>query len=386
METKMFESFPLNSLEFEHRTLGRMPLPDELPAPPQTSHLPREILQSATVENLISQNEELMARLKVSLRRLSSLESENQKLSQAAEESRHRADGIEDQVSVLRERDGVWKEKVSDLETKAQTLEEKLKYYSEKAKTLEQQLSHHIEHSQIYQERIKTQVKPHLIQLKEYARSLEEKLKEAEAGVARREAQIRDLREQMIDVTKNAKYQVEQAEIRQIQTVESYEKSLREQRDKLIHTAERLDVFQQSEAHIQKMLEETTLRLRRAEQSSVEFENEVVELRRHREELMARTEAESRRLSSRTEELASENVRLKMENEDLRGKVLYDYDRIAQLEKANIEQKSQLESLRFLYNSRMEELEKIKLAFQALERLNVDLSSRVQELRPPAQL
>ncbi|HEX4923740.1 MAG TPA: hypothetical protein VFV50_06625 [Bdellovibrionales bacterium] len=55
-------------------SVDQIPLPDQLPAPADFSHLPPEVLHTSTVETLISQNQDLMTRLSVNIRRVADLE------------------------------------------------------------------------------------------------------------------------------------------------------------------------------------------------------------------------------------------------------------------------------------------------------------------------
>lgn len=367
MDTGVFQDSPISQIEFEPGPgIRRIPLPDELPPPPATNHLPKDILKSATVENLISQNEDLMARLKVALRRLNVIETENAKLRRTAEESVKRAAVVEDQALVLREKDQVWKEKVSGIERNGEVLKEKVRVLGEKLQAAVAEL----EKAREFKEHIRTEVKPHMIELREYARGLEEKIAALEGDLGRREGQVRDLREQIIEVTKNSRFQIETAESRVHELISSYEATIHSQREELEHSRRAMQD-----------LEIKATKLPRVEQRCDELENEIIELRRNKEELSVRFETECRRLSERAESMAGENGRLKMENEDLSAKVMSDYDRLRELEKQVLDQQSQMESLRYLYTSRTEENEKLKLSLAALDRLNVDLSARVQELR-----
>lgn len=373
METSStFGHSPVGHLEFENEGtevrdgVRGIPLPDELPMPPDVRHLPKDILKSATVENLLAQNEDLMARLKVSLRRLSVLELDNQKLATAADEARRRLSVAEDQSLILREKDSAWKEKAEQLHTHNDVLKEKVAALNDRLKASE----HEIQRHRKFHDRVRAQVKPHLHQLKEYARSLEQNLKESEAAGARREAQIRDLREQIGEVAKNSRYQVEQAEARVHEVIDSYEKTL-------TSVTEELELAK----NVIRDLETKAVRMRTAEARCDLLENENVELRRSKDELTERFTGETQRLMTKAEELNRENARLKIENEDMRAKLLSDYDRLRELEKSSLDQQAQLESLRFMYANKSEENERLKLALASFEKLNIDLSQKIQEMR-----
>ena len=118
MDIESFQNIKLQNLGFEeetsgsqqitiHRAVENIPLPDEMPSAYNYSHLPKEILKSSSVENLISQNEDLMTRLKVALRRLALFENENQKLSDEAQRARLSQTAVADQVLIYKEKEGL---------------------------------------------------------------------------------------------------------------------------------------------------------------------------------------------------------------------------------------------------------------------------------------
>ncbi|HRO66799.1 MAG TPA: hypothetical protein PL182_04480 [Pseudobdellovibrionaceae bacterium] len=367
MESEVLGKNPINHFDFENETgIRSVPLPDEMPAPLDLRHLPKDVLKSSTVENLISQNEDLMARLKVALRRLSSMELENQALAKSAEESQRKAALAEDQSLVLKEKDRAWKNRIREYETEREILAEKIRVLSDRAREQENELVRHRK----YHEKIRSQVKPHLMQLKEYSRKLEKQIEELTADQDGKNALIQDLRVQISEVTRNSRHQVELAENRVHELIESYEASLEQASEE----------SKKLKAHNED-LEIKAARLRRTEQVRDELENTVIELRRSKESLSIRFESESRRLGESVENLSKENARFKVENEDMREKISGDFEKIKELQKQNLDLQSQLESLRYLWASRNEENEKLKLSLSSLERLNVDLSSKIQEMR-----
>ena len=113
-----FENFHLRpDLSFdENISTNNIPLPDQLPAKPQLSHIPSEILKSSTIETLISQNEDLMSRLKITIRRLQLLENENQELGQEILQTKKAYNAMKDQLSIEEDKDQNWKDKIRQLE------------------------------------------------------------------------------------------------------------------------------------------------------------------------------------------------------------------------------------------------------------------------------
>lgn len=372
MDTEQFQSAKLRHLDFDAdeqqstQPVGQIPLPDELPKRADYSHLPKEILKSSTVENLISQNEDLMARLKVSLRRLSLLENENQKLSEETNKARLSQSSITDQILVWREKDNMWKHKVDQLERAKEVQNEKLRALTEKAQAMNSELIRH----QKYHDRIKTQVKPYITQLKEYSRTQDSRIHEIESSLNHKEALLRDLRHQIIEVTKNSRFQVESSEKKAQEMVQFYE-------DQIQSMSKELQVLHQA----QEDLEVKTLKLHTALERQDTLENELVVLRRSKEELRDRLEQEINKQQERMSELSRQNQKLGVEHADLQIRVVEDQETIQKLEKENRQYFEQLESLRFMWNSKNEENEKLKAAASALERLNLELSQKLNEIR-----
>ena len=372
MDTEQFQSAKLGHLDFDTdnqpsvQPIGQVPLPDELPKRADYSHLPKEILKSSTVENLISQNEDLMARLKVALRRLSLLENENQRLSEETNKARLSQSSITDQILVWREKDNMWKHKVDQIERDKEVQTEKLRALIEKTQSMNAELIRH----QKYHDRIKNQVKPYITQLKEYSKTQDAKLQELENSLNHKEALLRDLRHQIIEVTKNSRFQVETSEKKSQEMIQFYE-------DQIQSMSKELQVLHQA----QEELEVKTLKLHTALERQDTLENELVVLRRSKEELRDRLEQEINKQQERMSELSRQNQKLGVEHADLQIRVVEDQETIQKLEKENRQYFEQLESLRYMWTAKNEENEKLKAAASALERLNLELSQKLNEIR-----
>lgn len=378
MDSGVLNRATLNHLEFTTESTGipaTIPLPDELPPRPNLSSIPREILATSTVENLISQNEDLMARLKVSLRRLSTLEMENKRVVEEAAQAQQRVRLADDQVQVFREKDSAWKAKAMEFQRQRDAVEQQLQASREEIQKLQTHLNEVLADRfrlKRYQEKIRTQVKPHMVQLKDYAQGLELRLKESESSQSRKDAQIQDLRDQVLRLSQSSKAQIDIMEKRFHDTVRSYE-------DQVRHLEKEAEGLRSATKDLEVRVE----RLRKTEQRCDQLENEVIELRRQREEINAKLESENRAWIERTEGVNRENARLQIENEDLKQKTLGDYDRIRELEQIRIDLQSQLDSMRFLWQSRNDENDRLKVALGALEKLNLELSRKLQEVRSP---
>ncbi|WP_413291424.1 hypothetical protein [Bdellovibrio sp. HCB337] len=380
MDIESFQNIKLQNLGFEeetsnskpearaaiHRTVENIPLPDEMPAAFNYSHLPKDILKSTTVENLISQNEDLMTRLKVALRRLALFENENQKLSDDAQRARLSQTAVADQVLIYKEKDSLWKNKLNQAEKEKEIHQEKALAFQVKV----EKLANEVERYRKYHDRIKTQVKPYIHQLKEYSRGLEEKNQQLTRENSRADAQLSDLRYQITEVAKASRMQIELHEKKSQELIQFYEQQIENQSSEIAHLNE-----------MNSELEVKSIKLNKALEKQDELENQVVELLRSKEEYKARMEQEVVRLQDKNSELHRANKRFEIEHGDLQELALSNEAQIKTLQKEKQDLNEQLDSLRYMWNAKVEEAEKLKTAMQSLERLNVDLSQKVNELR-----
>lgn len=377
MDFESFQNIKLANLGFEdeaanskpatiQRGVENIPLPDEMPATFNYAHLPKEILKSSSVESLISQNEDLATRLKVALRRLALLENENQKLGEEAQRARLSQTAVADQVLIYKEKDNMWKQKLQQAEKQKEVQTEKALALQSKV----EKLSAECVRFHKYHDRIKTQVKPYIHQLKEYSRDLENKNQLISQERSRQDAQLSDLRFQIMEVTKMSRQQIEIHEKKSQELVNFYEAQIENQKNEL-HNMDLLN----------KELEVKAIKLNKAMEKQDELENQVVELLRTKEEIKARLEQEVLRLQDKASELHRSNKRLEIEHSDLQELALSNETQIKTLQKEKQDLTEQLDSLRYMWNAKVEETEKLKTAIQSLERLNVDLSQKVNELR-----
>ncbi|MFP5519626.1 MAG: hypothetical protein ACLGGX_06960 [Bdellovibrionia bacterium] len=360
----------LDFIENDDFQLSKVSLPDQVPTELKAKELPQELLKSSTVENLISQNQDLMNRLSVALRRLSGLENENQKISEENRKTQLQFQGLREQIQVFSEIESKWKMKVEILETEKALATEKLSAYARRIESLNSATQRH----QKYQEKIKTQVKPYIAQLKEFSNSLQTQNMQLENQVCHQQAIISDIRKQIIEVTKNSQLQIENENKKQAELIEFYEsqiKELTESNQSLKETAADVEI--------------KTLRLKKALERQDYLENEVVALSRSKEDLKSRLDYELQNLQQKLSDVSRQNQRLGIEHSDLQVRVVEIEAEKQSLSRENQNLKEQLESIRYMWSAKNEENAKLRASLEALEKLNVDLSARLNEVRNKGQ-
>lgn len=340
-------------------------LPDEMPARSRQEISP-ELLKSNTVENLISQNQDLMNRLSVALRRLSSLENENQRVSEENRKTQLQFQNYRETIQVLSKSDTQWKQKVEILETEKQVAHEKSQLFSERLHAAQTQLLKF----EKYQEKVRTQYKPYVQELKSIISNLENENKDLQGKVHHSAAQVADIRAQIIEVTQASKAQLDSETRKSQEMISYYETEISALQRDLAEKAELLADRELKTVRLQKTLEKCDY-----------LENELVVLTRSKEEMKIRLEEEMMNYRIKAQELTRQNQRLGMEHADLQVRVIEVEAERSTLQKETFSIKEQLDSLRYMWNSKNDETERLKSALQSLEKINLDLSEKINEFR-----
>ena len=200
-----------------------VPLPTEIPEPPNLSQLPQDILHSGTVETLIGQNDDLMARLKVTLRRQSILEQDILNLKKQQREIEKYCDNLENQNQILKEKDQQASKRQIQIEDKFLTVQEDLQLYeiryAELSEKYEIKKTDLVRHEKLnkslrrdlktYSRRLKKWVRPLITSLRSEIKGLGEKNSNLVSELEESKLKSFDLKERT------------QALIEQIQTIET---------------------------------------------------------------------------------------------------------------------------------------------------------------------
>lgn len=329
---------------------------------PQESYVSKDLMKSATIENLISQNEDLMSRLKVALRRLATLEDLNQDLQAQNFQQKNQILNYSDQVQVLKEKDQAWKSKVDELEAEKERLSSDLADFDSTKVELERFKKYH--------DKIRLQVKPYIQSLKVARDEAVQQLEQVRRQIQMRDSQLQDVRHQMQEVLRQSKNQIDEV--------------YRQKQDVVSHMEQEIQRLLEDRSHLEKGSIELQSRMQsmtKALEQKAELENRVIELERLRDDQKVRFENEILRLQARANELLAAQTRLEIENQDLKRHVQDDYEAKMKTEQEITQLRRQMESLRFMWNQKNDEVQRYQKSLEALERLNLSLSEKIEELR-----
>lgn len=104
-----------------------IPLPNQLPKGMDFSEVPQPTLKSSTLESVISQNEDLMARLSMSLRKTNQLEERCAVLEKDNNSYGAKFETLREQVLLLKEKDSISSSRHRELAEEATVSQSQLK-------------------------------------------------------------------------------------------------------------------------------------------------------------------------------------------------------------------------------------------------------------------
>jgi chromosome segregation ATPase len=325
-------------------------------------YVSKDLLKSATIENLISQNEELMTRQRVTLRRLATLEDLNQELQNENFQAKNQILNYSDQVQVFKEKDNAWKAKVDELESE----KEKLAHIAKEFQSIQSEIERHRK----YHDKVKYQVKPYIQSLKISRDQAQKDLDSLRNQIHMKDTQVKEMREHMKEILRQAKNQVDDMH--------------RQKQGLLEHFENQIQSLKEEKSHFEASFNEMKLRVNQMDiaiEKKAELENRVIELERSKQQLKLDIKIESTRQQSRIDELENLKVRYEIENEDLKLHIQNDHAMRLKLEEDILQVRRQMENLRFMWNQKHEESERQKKSLEALENLNNSLSQKIEELR-----
>ena len=323
------------------------PLPIEIPKPPDLSSIPYHVLHSGTVETLIGQSEDLMARLKVNVRRNSLLEQQINEQERIASELTRVNATLTSQLQVFQEKDRMFRDKAMRESDQTETLKREIETLRARLTIAEGMRS-----AVRYVRRVRLWVRPLLERLSE---DLE---REKKARMSR-EAQVSDLRARLAEVVVHSQGLERQFTRDQTKLIDQYEAAQRKM-----------------EAQLEKLMNETralrekAARMDELNVAKTEIENRVIFLERQNFDLESQMTAFRKEAKTLTLEAAHRDKDLQDRREECE-----------RLKDANARLQDQFESLQAVWADSQKRLEASKLQQETLNRLNQELSRQLKAQR-----
>lgn len=320
-------------------------------------------LRSPTFESVLQQNEDLMERLKIALRRLNQMELMNSQIS--IENNK-----IKLQNQSLMSRYAVHKEEVDSYKNDIKKLEIERDKALEIKNLIEQKnldLVSTSEQFEVFKEKISSEVKPYITELKSENIRLKEELEIINSYKLVCEQQIHELREHIIEVTQS--YSQENKFIK-----ENYENKVASLSDQIVFLKTEL-------AEKQNAINELEIRIQKANLKTEHLdvvENSLIQEKHYHESTKLNLNSEINRLQLKLQEVSSLNsdLEIKYSQLDAENKSQQNYISERTQEIQNLSE--QMNSLRVLFSKKNLELERLQKSTEALERLNIELSKSLK--------
>lgn len=413
-------------MEDEALDIHEIPLPNQSPSPVDIKNLPIEILQSQVVSDLVSQNEDLMARLSINLKRNAELESKITQESNKFRDYQRKTTLLNDQVLILKEKNRTVNEKQDGFVNKIVALEKQVKdlndFHSRSTLALENQIEaltkteqnlktvltssqenyqRRLEIYNRYHRRIRKYIAPQLINLKSQfmhliddteglktdwyyqKQSLEKKinrLSKFHEKVAKLHPKFRFTLNELNKVraeheallqnhvdTKLAQESLQS----QIDSLERVNKSLRDK----IHF---LEIESHKKSEDIKALEKT---IRDQGLSMISMENKVIEAQRRFEERGVLTQTEMQEQGAKLTQARQEKAELEvsLQNRQEKMEMIENLHRDSKIKSDRLE--SENLSLRALWNDHRQKNDELKLESTSLKALNQELMDKLKSER-----
>ena len=338
------------------------PLPIEIPPPPDLTGLPAHILHSGTVETLIGQNEDLMARLKVNVRRNSVLEQQIHQQEQINSELARSNGSLLSQLQVFQEKDRLWRDKSAKVDNQQEALRSETEMLKAKLRSSEERNAS-LKRAGVFRRRVLRWVRPMIDRL--IAKS-----KADQAAKARSDAMVSELRARVSDLVQHTQGMQNQFSKDQAKLVEQYEtkyKFLKSDLDKSMADA--------------KLMREKAQRLDSLIEQKALLENRVVFLERKAMESEKARLSELKSLQAQLTEFRTEAKTLAAEMSSKDSEINDLKKTIEDLKTERERLQDQFESMQTVWSESQKRMEGMKLQSETLNRLNQELSRQLKEQR-----
>lgn len=331
-------------------------LPTEIPDPPDLSKVPVSVIHSATVESLISQTEDLSARLKVQIRRNAVLERKALDHEEENTSIKKEIESLQHQHELYNEKATSQREKIHDLHTEIEQSTKELELlevrYTELSGIKE-------EDEKRFNDKIKT--------LSETIEELEELLPLKEQNVELSD-DLKVMKQRVSEFTEHLQTKEDE--------MNSLKKDLNHKQEKLAH----------SEGQIIQLQNQINQYLNIREEK-VELENLLILRDREKQQLEQQVNNDTVVFRKETQNLRALAKTLQTEKNQMLEQMDANKQEVSQLHSDKGELQGQLENLQQLWYRMQAELEKEKTKNMALNKLNKELAHQVQNMQttPEAQ-
>ena len=380
-----------------------VPLPTEIPTPPNLDHIPLDILHSATVEMLIQQNEDLSSRLKVNLRRNSQIEQKNLEYEKTIADLLRQKENVLAQIEIVKEKEKIWSSKKEEQSRQNESLNNEMQllelrynelYTTSQQRSKEQRtelvtkarevsaLNQKNEIQQKVRHRAKEKLRALLLRMAQGYNRDQQNIRKHESSNRMLKKRFEDLQTEFLEKETFFKEQLDSLKNISKKSLMDIDLQLAEAKEKVI-------TFNSQKELLEQQVEDLNLQLHKEKKNRIkisqlsddlnQIKNENIKVKR---DLQLKFEnAEKAWSSEKVKHSKTEQDRedLKIQLNEQKEVLSTCETKLLSLAKDNKEISSQLTSTQQLWMDSQTKLEKLELRCQALEKINRQLSKQSQE-------
>lgn len=353
-----------------------VPLPDKVPSsviPPQDS----QSLKSRTVQTLLSQNQDLMARLTVALKRNIELEQKAEHQEDAYQRLQTQADSVKDQNEILSEKMKQADFEIGRLLDETSSLEKKFAElytaYQDKITHI-QTLSYRLHRFLKYKKKIRFLVRPFIQNLKFKIEALHHESIQLKEDILKKNETISELKTKLQESFEHIQKITQNFEKDQLQLVQYHENRFSE-------ISQNFEALQANYANANSKLSEQKKLIEELKENESSLQNKAVYYERQFTDLDIAHKALTQEYESEKKNNSQRIQMLELQNQELSQKYAETLAAKNKLAQENQTLTDQLQSVQLLYQDNYQRTEDLKKMIEAQEQMNRELSQSLSEQR-----
>lgn len=354
-------------------TLNNVPVPDELPSTFDPSILPANIARSGVVDSLIKQNQEIISRLHVQLKRNAAYEQEIEDLHTQLKSLAFKKNVLEDQVEVLKQKSAHSENKQQEQQNKSSQLSEEFRVleirYVELKQASEERTSKLVNAKEALSRRLRSHLK-YRAKIKIWTNAIRAKLNEAIHQAAKNHQEINRLSDQVEESAKYIQQQRNQFDTDIKELAAQYQRKLDHLEESVNDKEQELSSYKVRVSKLDKAYDE-----------KIVLHNDYLHLQRHSKETIEKQTNMITDLQEKLQTTQSKGQALNLENRRLEQERADLIERLEAGEDLTERLQEQVENLQSLWHDNQNEIRTLKERQDSLQKLNQQLSFKLNEER-----
>jgi len=327
-----------------------------------TNNQPLHSQRVQSLQSLLQQNEDLSIRLKFSIQKMAELEDNNNQTLTDNRKLQNTIQALNDQLLIWKEKERLWQERFNKSEFQLAELRQSFPDIQD----LRSELSRYHR----YHEKVKTQIKPYIQQLKDYAKGLSEHIGNLNIEIERRDFEIQQVTTKNKDLEEDlSSHLATHAQIMS-DLKNFYEAEVANLSKENTHLRNSLLIAEKKAEQLDSALERQD-----------ELLNQTIVLKRKTEDIRLNYLHESEGLKQSLAIARNEIIQKTAFIDEITENHTSQSSELAQQKELVQQLQDQLSGLRILWTDKCADVERLSLANESLQKINVELSQKLLDSR-----